>query len=381
MSDKKYWIWLSQALGPGARIDEVLGAFPEPEKLYYADEAERMTAGVFTAKQLERLGRAKLSDAETAIRVCARNGWEICVPQDESYPEELKKLTDMPLVLYVDGDISRIKDKISIGIVGTRQPSYESACIARTVAGDLASAGAAVISGGALGIDSAAHEGAVAAGGVTVCVMGCGLGCDYLRENEPLRRQIRETGALVSEFTPLASASRTTFPIRNRIISGMSHGVLVVEAGEKSGSLITAKRANEQGREVFGIPGSVLASAYTGVNNLIKDGARAVTSAADILAPYAAMYPDRVDITRIRVTKPDTEPPKRAKPVKIKKEPPSALDREALTVYNLFGEEPLHPDDIAAQSGLSPSKVLSILMRLELLGLIEQTDGRNYILK
>ena len=118
-----------------------------------------------------------------------------------------------------------------------------------------------------------------------------------------------------------------------------------------------------------------------GVNRLIMDGARAVTSAADILAPYAAMYPDRVDIARIRVTKPDTQPPKQAKPVKIKKEPPPALDRETLTVYNLFGEEPLHPDDMAAQSGLGPSKVLSALMRLELLGLIEQTDGRNYILK
>lgn len=217
MSDKKYWIWLSQALGAGARVDEILSAFPEPEKLYFADDAERMTAGVFTRRQLERLNKTKLSDAETAIRVCAKNGWEICVPTDGDYPEELKRLADMPLVLYVDGDISRIKDKISIGIVGTRQPSYDSTCIARTVAGDLASAGATVISGGALGIDSAAHEGAVAAGGVTVCVMGCGLGCDYLRDNEPLRRRIRETGALISEFTPLSTASRTTFPIRNRI--------------------------------------------------------------------------------------------------------------------------------------------------------------------
>ena len=164
MSDKKYWIWLSQALGAGARVDEILSAFPEPEKLYFADDAERMTAGVFTRRQLERLNKTKLSDAETAIRVCAKNGWEICVPTDGDYPEELKRLADMPLVLYVDGDISRIKDKISIGIVGTRQPSYDSTCIARTVAGDLASAGAAVISGGALGIDSAAHEGAVAAG-------------------------------------------------------------------------------------------------------------------------------------------------------------------------------------------------------------------------
>ena len=146
MSDKKYWIWLSQALGAGARVDEILSAFPEPEKLYFADDAERMTAGVFTRRQLERLNKTKLSDAETAIRVCAKNGWEICVPTDGDYPEELKRLADMPLVLYVDGDISRIKDKISIGIVGTRQPSYDSTCIARTVAGDLASAGAAVIS-------------------------------------------------------------------------------------------------------------------------------------------------------------------------------------------------------------------------------------------
>jgi DNA processing protein len=190
----------------------------------------------------------------------------------------------MPLVLYVDGDISCLRGKVIIGVVGTRKPCYESTAIARSICGDMAKAGAIVVSGGALGIDSAAHEATLDAGGKTVCVMGCGLGTNYLMDNEAMRRRISKNGALITEYPPMKVASRITFPERNRIISGMSHGVLVVEAGEKSGSLITARCAAEQGREVFAIPGSILTSAYTGANNLIRDGARVALCARDIIA-------------------------------------------------------------------------------------------------
>lgn len=380
-SKTKYWVWLSMILGPGVKTQEALCAFPDPEELYNTDANKRMAQGVFTVGQISKMNRIKLSEAEEIIAICEKNGWGICTPMDDDFPENLKRLNNMPVILYVDGDLSRIKDKISIGVVGTRKPTRESVCIARTISSDLAYAGAAVISGGALGIDSAAHEGALEANGVTVSVMGCGLGTRYLNRNEAMRKRIRETGAIISEFRPFESASKFTFPIRNRIVSGISHGVLVVEAGEGSGSLITAKAANEQGREVFAIPGSVLESAYTGGNRLIMDGAKAVTNAKDILSPYAAMYPDIIDISHMRVTKPVLEEPKKEKSVKIKKEAPSTLDPDGLTVYNLFGEEPLYADDIIAKSGLRPPKVISSLMRLEMLDLIEQTDGKAYILK
>ncbi len=385
MSDgKKYWIWLSLTLGAAARVDEILSAFPDPRELYEASENQRRIAGVFTQKQIEKLGTAKLSDAENVIAVCQKNGWQIITPDNILYPAGLRKIPDKPLVLYVDGDISCVRGKVMIGVVGTRKPCYESVAISRKICADLATAGAVVVSGGAMGIDSAAHEGTLDADGKTVCVMGCGLGTNYLMNNEAMRRNISRSGAVITEYPPFTSASRATFPQRNRIISGMSHGVLVVEAGGKSGSLITARCASEQGREVFAIPGSVLTSAYSGANNLIRDGAKAATCAADILAPYAVMYPDRLNLDLIDKTPVNVSlegPAEIKKPVIIKKECPAGLDPDAQAVYNLFGEGALHSDEICALSGLSPSRVISALMELEIADCIEQSDGKNYILK
>ena len=375
----KYWIWLSQALGSAARVDEILAAFPNPKKLFEADDAERTVSGVFTRRQLEKLNSAKLADAETAIALCEKNGWQIVTPADSAYPAGLRRLPDMPLVLYVDGDIGCVAGKVLIGVVGTRKPCFESTAVARRISAELAAAGAVVVSGGALGIDSSAHEGALFAGGKTVCVMGCGFGTNYLMDNEAMRRSVKKSGALVTEYPPFFKASKTTFPERNRIISGMSHGVLVVEAGEKSGSLITAKRANEQGREVFAIPGSVLSSAYTGTNNLIRDGARAVTCARDILSVFAAMYPERIDFKAIEQAQAQApQEPTEEKKAPVKKEAGEGLGADAAAVYGVFGIEPLHPDEICAMSGLPLPKVISALMQLEIAGLIEQTDGKNY---
>lgn len=380
---KKYWVWLSLALGAGARVDEIFSAFDSPKEIFEEDTEKRMISGVFTRKQLERLDSVKIEEAEKVISVCNKNGWEIVTPSDRIYPAGLRKLNDLPLALYVDGDISCLRGKVIIGVVGTRKPCYESTAIARRICGDLAKAGAVVVSGGALGIDSAAHEGTLDASGKTVCVMGCGFGTDYLMSNEAMRRNISRNGALVTEYPPMKAASRVTFPERNRIISGMSHGVLVVEAGGKSGSLITAKRAAEQGRDVFSIPGSVLTSAYTGANNLIRDGARAVTCAADILAPYAVMYPDRLNLKEIQQqpVEIETVASEPEKPKTVKKEIASNLDPDAAAVYNLFGDEPLHADEICAMSGLSPSRVILALMQLELAEYIKQIDGKNYILR
>lgn len=384
MSDyKKYWIWLSMALGASARVDEILSVFPEPHLIYESTERDRIISGVFSKSQLEKLKTADLTKALDAISACEKNGWQIITPDDKIYPAGLRKIPDMPLVLYVDGDISCVRGKVMIGVVGTRKPCYESIAITRRICGDLAAAGAVVVSGGAMGIDSAAHEGTLDAGGKTVCVMGCGLGTRYLMDNEAMRRQISRNGAVISEFAPFSEASRITFPQRNRIISGLSHGVLVVEAGDKSGSLITATCANEQGREVFAIPGSVLSSAYSGANKLIRDGAKAVSCAEDILTPYSVIYPDRINLRAIDKTPVSSSvknQEKEKKPVIVKKECPSGLDPDELAVYNLFGEGALHFDDICASSGLAASKVMSVLLKLELEDYIEETEGRYYTL-
>ncbi len=384
MSDyRKYWVWLSTALGASARTDEIFAAYSEPHKIFEAGEADRMISGVFTRAQMSRIKCTSMNTALHYISLCEKNGWQVITPDSELYPADLKKLTDMPLVLYVDGSLDCLTDKVAIGVVGTRNPCYESIAIARSISGELAKAGAVVVSGGALGIDRAAHEAALEAGGKTVCVMGCGLGTGYLMENEAMRREIKKNGAVISEFPPLSSASRITFPQRNRIISGLSKGVLVVEAGERSGSLITARLAAEQGREVFAIPGSVLSTAYMGANSLIRDGAKAVSCAREILAPYAIMHPDRLCLDSLKgpITAEEAKPAEEKKPAKVVKECPAGLGPDGQAVYNLFGDEAIHPDEICAATGLSLSKVIAVLMQLELEEYIEQTEGKNYILK
>lgn len=383
-----YWVWLSMALGAAARVDEILACFSSAKDVYEADRTGRIISGVFSKPQIERLEKTPLKNAQAALETCNRNGWKIYTLEDSEYPDELRFIPDRPLVLYVDGDISYLNSSVSVGVVGTRKPSYESIEIARRICAGMAKMKAVVVSGGALGIDSAAHEGALEADGKTVCVMGCGLGCGYLRENEDLRRRISKSGALITEYPPLAGVTRSSFPERNRIISGISMGVLVVEAGERSGSLITARKANEQGKDVFAIPGSVLSSAYMGVNRLIRDGARVVTCAEDILSGYEMMYPERINL-KAEVPQMISEKPKGVRlkfvgekeetvVMNFKKEPPSYLDPDMLTVYNLFKDEPLHSDEICAMSGLSTSKVLTALMMLEMENLIEATDGKCY---
>ncbi len=382
MNNEKYWVWLSLVLGTGTRNDEILTAFPDPKKLFEASETERMSAGIFSKRQFEKLSETRMTDAEKIVETCRKYGWQIVTPDSRIYPAGLRKLVDMPLVLYVDGDISCLRGKVIIGVVGTRKPCYESIAIARKISSDLACAGAVVVSGGALGIDSSAHEGALNAKGKTVCVLGCGLGTDYLRENEALRREISRNGAVVTEYPPMKTATRYTFPERNRIISGMSHGVLVVEAGEKSGSLITAKRAAEQARDVYAIPGSILTTAYNGANALIRDGAKAVSGARDILAAYAVIYPDRLDLDLISdapIVVEKTE--KKEKAHEIKKQSTDGLDSECAAVYALFGEESLHPDEISAATGFPLSKVISLLMQLQMDDYIEIDGGKNYRLK
>ena len=378
----KYWVWLSLALGPATRNDAILSSFVTPRKLFEATEEKRISEGVFTKHQLEGLRKVSLEDAEKVIGTCKKYGWDIVTPGDLIYPAGLRKISDMPLALYVDGDIGCLRGKVIIGVVGTRKPCYESLAIARKISSDLTRAGAVVVSGGALGIDSAAHEGAIEGGGKTVCVLGCGLGFDYLKDNEALRREVSRNGAIVTEYPPMTRASKQTFPSRNRIISGMSHGVLVVEAGEKSGSLITAKRAAEQSRDVYAIPGSILTTAYTGANALIRDGAKAVSGASDILAPYEVIYPDRLNLDRISEEPIKTEAPKKKQNLQtVKKQSVSGLDPDSEAVYNLFGEGALHHDEICAGSGISPSRVIAALMQLQVMELIEIDSKNSYKLK
>lgn len=369
---KKYWVWLSCALGAKAKTNKIFTAFKNPLEIYEADTQKRENSGVFTPKQREKLSKLTLDDAERIVSLCERNGWDIVTPEDFEYPAGLRKINNMPLVLYVDGDITCLRGKVMIGVVGTRNPGIDGITVTHNICTDLAAAGAVIVSGGALGIDSAAHESALYADGKTVCVLGCGFGTNYLMSNEAMRREISKNGALVSELPPYTPASKATFPSRNRIISGMSHAVLVVEAGERSGSLITAKAAIAQGRDVFAVPGNVLSSAYTGANRLIADGAKAAVCANDILKSFAIKYPDRLRLELIGTIE--------YREKEETKETPPGLDPAMEKVYNSLGNEPLHFDDIVAAAGLSQSQTVTALMQLELAGHIKQTESKKYII-
>ncbi len=397
----EYWLWLQCALGAGAKTDELLAYFGDPEKMYNAGSAEWRLSGLLTDKKINSLKSMSPSETGGIFRECKAKGYSIITPDNVNYPERFKQLRDMPLVLFALGDISVLKDTVSIGVVGTRNASNYGIETAQKLSYALASCGVTIVSGGALGIDSEAHAGAMLAKGRTVAFLGCGLSFDYLKENAPLRRAITKYGAVVSEFAPFVPASRTTFPIRNRLISGLTLGTLVIEAGIKSGSLITANFALEQGKDVFAVPGDIVRSSFDGANHLIKNGAKPVFSAMDILSEYEYLYADLIDFSKAEISlsqipyveyrkkskkevsqdsvvKKESEKAKMPIKVKEKKELDDSFSMDAKKVYSVLNENPTHVDDILRQTALKMSDVLSALTELELMGEVESVEGKKY---
>ena len=254
MRDCEYWIWLQNAYGTGAKIKPIIEYFGSARELYEAGSYEWRISGIIDQKHVDKLLLHSPSESGSIMRACEENGWEIITPQDEQYPFLLTQISDLPAVLYADGDIETLMTESNIAMVGTRNASVQGIKVAGAIAQRLSLAGMTIVSGGALGIDAASHEGALSVDKKTVAVLGCGLGTNYLKTNEDLRNRIKKNGVLITEFPPFSQASRISFPKRNRIISGMSLATVVVEAGERSGSLITAKNALSQGRRLYAVP-------------------------------------------------------------------------------------------------------------------------------
>ncbi|MGN1316263.1 MAG: DNA-processing protein DprA [Acutalibacteraceae bacterium] len=395
----EYWIWMQNSLGVGARTDEILSYFETPENLYNAGSKEWRLSGLLTPKKIETLKSSTPSETGKILNECRQKGYNIITPDNSLFPERLRTLSDMPLVLYGIGDCSVLSDVVSVGVVGTRNASPYGIQVAQKLSYTLASSGATIVSGGALGVDSEAHAGAMLAKGRTLAFLGCGLSFGYLKENASLRRAITRYGAVVSEYPPFAPAGRMTFPIRNRLISGVSLGVVVIEAGVKSGSLITANCALEQGKDVFAIPGDIVRSSFDGTNHLIKNGAKPVFSAEDILIEYEGLYGELFDISKSRVplsaveyveyrkkkaentqtSKPHKKlPDEKIKPCVERKELPDHISEEAKCVYSVLNENETHIDDIVRKTNLKMNIVLSSLTELELSGLAELVSGKKY---
>jgi len=412
VSPKEYWIWLQYALGAGARVDEILAQYGSPEKIYYAGSRDWRLSGVFKADTISRLLKKSPSETYSVIKECEENGWHIITPDDEYYPDGFKNLTNFPLVLYVWGDPEVLKHQVPISIVGTRYASVYGKKIATALAASLSKAGALIISGGAKGIDSCAHIGALNAKGKTVAFLGCGLKSNYLIENLELRKLIAKNGAVVSEYTPQTEPTRFAFPIRNRLISAMSLGTVVIEAGEKSGSLITARLALEQGRDVFAVPGDIVSSNFKGTNRLLREGAKPVFSALDVLEEYVFEFADRLNLENtgelIIDNSVSTDIPKVSyesntaarKSVKInrtaekqqnsaqitfesaaKENPqskptaPEGLSECAMQIFGFLSDTPISTEEILSKSSFPSSEVLTALTELEFSGAVKVFPG------
>lgn len=405
---RAYWVWLQNGVGIAGRAGEILACFSNPKELYEAGPREWRLSGALTGRQIQRLESYSPEQAQIVVKQCDTNGWKIVTPVSPDYPSLLLQTENYPVVLYTWGDLGCLKNTIPVAVVGTRSATRRSVDITGRLCASLAAAGAVVVSGGALGIDSAAHTGALFGGGKTVAVLGCGLDAKYLMGNFALRTQIAASGAVVSEYPPQTSAAGPNFPIRNRLISGMCLGTVVIEAGERSGSLITASFALEQGRDVFAVAGDIINSSFTGTNKLIRDGAKPVFSAADILEEYAFRCPGLIDTDNLErdlskvaspaeglaavkttarrerpapvsdaaaVTKGSKSETRAARPL------PEGTGEDAKRIYALIGTQPAHINDIVAASGLDSAAVFTAVTELELFGYIELAAGRRYVLK
>lgn len=361
----KYWVWLSSIPGIGARKSaRLIELFGEPEKIWFLPEEQlRKTTFLNETNIRQIVDKKHRSEAQRHMEMIFQKNISVITIKDESYPFYLKNIHDPPIALYIKGTL--YKDEKSVAVVGARRATPYGLEIAEKLSFELARHGITVISGMARGIDSHAHNGTLKAGGRTIAVLGCGLDKPYPAENKLLMEKITEHGAVISEYVPGTPPLPGNFPARNRIISGLSHGVVVIEAGEKSGSLITADFALEQGRDVFAVPGNVGNSSSKGSNRLIKEGAKLVTCAKDIL--------EELNIPNLCSSKQDSSD----RDIKMQKVYEKLNENEKI-IWSCLEAEALHIDLIAKKSGLSIQAVNSILVMMELKGLVEPLPGKLF---
>ena len=415
-----HWIWLAHRPGVNDRAKlALLRHFRDPEDIFFADNGAYDYVEGLTQEAKDALLDKDLTGAEEILEACTREKLHILTYQDAAYPARLKNITDPPVVLYYKGQLPDFDALPLIGVVGTRKASAYGLTTAKRMGYQIGKCGGIVVSGMAYGIDGMAMSGALTAGQTVVGVLGCGADVVYPLSNRALFRDVEEYGCLLSEFPPGCPPAKWTFPKRNRIISGLSNGVLVVEAPEKSGALITARLAAEQGRDVFVVPGNIDMPSFVGSNRLLRDGAIMVSSGWDVVSEYEALYPDKLHREDapcqvraypdevLRASQPEKIPPKVAqtpaypeKKGKLKKNlDKKDIDKCSQTAYSdVYATRPaLSPDeaavaaalesgerlvdDVIAETGLTTGKLLAILTMLELKGVIKRLPGKRICLK
>lgn len=367
LNTKKYWIALSMVPGVGAiTYRKLLNVFTTPEQVFSASYHDLIRIPGIS----DKLARAILhfgfpDQVKRALEEIDKYRVHVITSEDEAYPPSLTTIFDPPPLLYLKGRPLQ-QHEIFVAVVGSRRASTYGRTVAEQLCREFAVKGVTVVSGMARGIDSAAHRGALQGGGQTIAVLGCGVNVVYPPENERLYHEILEQGAILSEYPLHTKPDRGNFPARNRIISGISLGTVVVEAGARSGALITADTALEQGRDVFAVPGNITSASSQGTNRLIKQGAMLIEHADDVLNALP------LEISReIGLLQPEL-------PFEEKKSALPTLSQEEQNVLACIETQPLHIDEITVRSQLPSGKVSATLMMLEMKNLIRQMTGKMF---
>ena len=390
----EYWLWLTGRRGVGLRgLRALLEQFGTPEAVYCAAEQDYPQA-------LRPEGRASLADKELAparqiLQQCYRKNIHVLTFQDAAYPNRLKNLDDAPLVLYYQGVFPDFDAEPVIAMVGTRKASAYGLLQAKRLGYELGRYGAIIVSGGAAGIDTMALRGAISSGTAPVAVFACGVDIDYPANNRSLFEDLRAHGCVISELPPGTPPLAEHFPPRNRILSGLALGSVVVEAPRKSGALITANTALEQGRDVFAVPGPIDAPLSRGCNRLIADGAAGlITDSWDVLREYEAIYPHKILGERVELPRTlgyqAREEQARAKqaaaeeilslPTLNLKTNDAGLTDDQIAILRTLKDGALQVDDLIEKTQIPTRRVLSALTMMELEGYVEQGSGKHFSL-
>jgi len=344
------------------RLKKLLEFFDTPENILKAAPNKLIAVSGIGEKIAQKIHSLNKDDIDKELMLARKLDIEILTLEDKDYPENLKNIPDPPIVLYVKGKLKQ-EDKYSIGIVGSRRASFYGLTKAEEFAFALADKGFTIVSGMARGIDSSSHRGALKRGGRTIAVIGSGFQCIYPPENQELAEEISRSGVVISEFPIDTLPLKQNFPRRNRVISGLSLGLLVVEAARNSGALITADFALEQGRDVFALPGKVDAHTSFGTNELIKQGAKLVSCLDDIL--------EELNIPITKVCQAEERPQENLKF-------DSGHTEESL-VYGLISDQSIQLDEIAEKTNLDIPRISGILLKLQMKRLVQQLPGKQFI--
>lgn len=388
MSAIKYWLWLSAAAVSPRSRSALLDRYGDPEKAFFAPSGEFASAAGISPKDAETLEKRDIKNTDWIAAACVRQGIRIVTMQDAGYPQRLRHIFAPPPVIYVKGKLPNVDDEAAIAVIGTRRASAYGLKMGKQLAYEIVRCGGMVVSGLTGGVDAAAARGAMLAGGRCIGVLGTPHEC----ENGALAAEVAARASLISEYPPGTKPEKHFFRDRNRITAGLSVGVVVVEAPERSGTQLFAATAIEQGKEVFAVPGNADSPNSVGTIAMIKDGAKPVTCGWDVLMEYAPQFPEKLrEAANIALTeepteeKPDIGAKKSVDNKKDSdyidwKERLSGLSGDQMKIAEAIGGESRHIDDIIAATGLSTAKVLSQLTVMEIRGIVRRDSSRRVVI-